>query len=377
MEPRTVPLLRVYMSPDAPKAVIDVLLSGFIGEGERVKSFEKALCAEFNWPHVLAVNSCTSALQLALRLAGVGHGDLVLSTPATNMATNSTILAMGAKPYWVDLDSTTGRVDPFKLPHELPENVKALMVMDWGGTPCDYKELYYYTSRNGIKLIVDSAHSLGAVYAGKFTGSFADFTCFSFQAVKHVTTGDGGALVCKDEADHKKGRLLRWFGIDRDNPTKQSDLRCEAPIYDFGYKFHMNDIAASIGLANFEHVDEILGKHRSNAAFYDKELAGLSEFVRPVVVPSDRVSSYWLYTIRVLDGWRDQFAEELRNKGVACSKVHSRNDEHPCMPHDQILSGVDAWYRTQLSIPVGSWVTEEDRQYVVQSIKDVVKELDL
>ena len=366
---RTVPLLKVFVSPDVDKSLLEVLHSGYIGEGPKVKEFEAALVEKFKLPHALTVNSCTSALQLALRLAGVGHGDVVLSTPATNMATNSTILALGATPHWVDIDSRTGRVNPLRLPKVLPANTKALMVMDWGGFPADYDDLLAYTDSHGIYLIEDAAHALGAKCGDRYVGSFADFTCFSFQAVKHLTTGDGGLLVCKNSVQHERGRLLRWFGIDRENPTKQADLRCEAPIHEFGYKMHMNDIAATIGLANLPHLDSLQATIRANACYYHANLGDVVDWRMPP--PAANRPTYWLYTIHV-DKNRDEFANYLRSKGVACSKVHSRNDEHPCMPQspEGALPGVDKFYNTQLNIPVGWWVTEEDREYVVQTIRN-------
>jgi dTDP-4-amino-4,6-dideoxygalactose transaminase len=358
------------------QAVLDVLHSGYVGEGPKVKEFEAALALKFNYPNVLAVNSCTSALQLALRLANVGYGDTVLSTPATNMATNSVILLAGAVPYWVDVEPHTGRVDAAKLPKELPSRTKALIVMNWGGVPCDMDELLAYTKQHGIKLIVDAAHSLGATYKGLSLGGVPDLMCHSFQAVKTISTVDGGALVCREKTDHERGRLLRWFGIDRDNPTKQADLRCEAPIHEVGGKYHMHDVSATIGLANLGHYDELIGKTRDNAKFYDKAIAALGVgWVQGMYVPENRTSTYWLYTMRIHKE-RDRFAELLRKRGVACSKVHSRNDEHPCMPKPPaLLVGVDEWYRTMLSIPCGWWVLPEDREYVMQSIRDVIGEM--
>jgi hypothetical protein len=200
--------------------------------------------------------------------------------------------------------------------------------------------------------------------------------CHSFQAVKTISTVDGGALVCREKTDHERGRLLRWFGIDRDNPTKQADLRCEAPIHEVGGKYHMNDVSATIGLANLAHYDELIGKTRDNAKFYDKAIAALeTSWVQGMYVPDNRVSTYWLYTMRIHKE-RDRFAELLRKRGVACSKVHSRNDEHPCMPKPvSPLVGVDEWYRTQLSIPCGWWVMPEDREYVMQCMREVIEEM--
>ncbi len=379
LSPRNVPILKVFMSKEVDNDLLQVIHSGYIGEGSKVKEFEAAICKEYKLPNALATNSCTSALQLALRLAGAGFGDVVLSTPATNMATNSVILAAGAVPHWVDIDPRTGRVDPRQLPMHLPPKTKALVVMDWGGVPCALDELYAYTQKHGIKLIEDAAHSFGAKYKDRFVGQVADYTCFSFQAVKQLTTGDGGAIVCRSQEDYRRARLLRWFGIDRENPTKQRDLRCEAPIQDWGYKFHMNDIAATIGLANLKYHEYVVRSARENAEFYRTQLVSLSTQhpnLTVMDVPGDCLPTYWLYTITVRRN-RDQFADALREDGIACSKVHSRNDEHPCMPKPTTpLRGVDEFYATQLSLPVGWWVTEKDRQYVVDSIAkniDIVK----
>lgn len=367
---KNIPLLKVFMSKEVDADLLQVIHSGYIGEGQKVQDFEAAVSARCNFSNFLATNSCTSALQLALRLAGVASGDVVLSTPATNMATNSVIKAAGASPYWVDIDPHTGQVDPAKLPKRPPNGAKALMIMDWGGVPCDLDALCAYTQKHGLKLIEDAAHAFGAKYRGRWVGQVADFTCFSFQAVKQLTTGDGGGLVCHNPEDYRRGRLLRWFGIDRSNPTNQRDLRCEAPIHEWGYKFHMNDIAATIGLANLKYFDYIVRTARENAAYYTTEITKLNHpSLEPMEPSLDTEPTYWLYTLKVTKK-RDEFADALREQGIACSKVHSRNDRHPCMPvtEEGDLPGVDEFYRTQLSIPVGYWVTDKDRQYVMSAI---------
>ncbi|MHC4912525.1 MAG: DegT/DnrJ/EryC1/StrS family aminotransferase, partial [Planctomycetota bacterium] len=147
---------------------------------------------------------------------------------------------------------------------------KAIMCMDWGGYPCELDELSTIAAEHGIKLIEDACHAFGSTYHGKPTGSHSDFSCFSFQAIKHLTTVDGGALVCKSKADCERGRLLRWYGIDRN--AKCKDLRCEADISEYGYKFHMNDVTAVIGLEQLRYVGEVIEKHRANAKWYDKAL---------------------------------------------------------------------------------------------------------
>lgn len=370
---RQIPILKPFMSPDIDKPLLQVLHSSWIGEGEKVKEFEAALMKEFGWQRVLTTNSCTSALVLSLRLAGVERGDVVLCTPATNSATAQAIYQVGATPQWVDIDPQTGRVDPSTLPREQgPIHPKALMVMDWGGVPCELDELMSYCREHDIKLIEDAAHALGAQYKGRCVGGIADFTCFSFQAVKHVTCGDGGAVVCKSIVDHERGRQLRWFGIDRDNPSKQEDLRCEAPIQEFGYKFHMNDIAATIGIENLKKREYIQRTAKENAHFYnDKILDLLDENVKPMAWPTHSLPVFWLYTLRVINK-RDEFFRELKAHGVMSSKIHSRCDLHPYAASSisSPLPGVEEFYRTQLSIPVGHWVSTSDRAYIIDAVRE-------
>jgi hypothetical protein len=189
--------------------------------------------------------------------------------------------------------------------------------------------------------------------------------CFSFQAIKHITTGDGGALVCRNMDDYREGKLLRWYGIDRETPRK--DLRCEEDIKFYGYKAHMNDIAAVIGLEQLKYVSGILEKHRANAKFYDERLDSLKN-VKRLKYENDRISSYWLYTIRVDD--RERFQEYMKSQGIMVSQVHVRNDIHTAFKaFRRNLPGVDEFTREQVSIPVGWWITPEEREKVARAIE--------
>ena len=153
-------------------------------------------------------------------------------------------------------------------------------------------------SETKIKLIEDAAHAFGGSYQGQPIGSHSDYVCFSFQAIKHLTTIDGGALVCKDDEDYRRGKLLRWYGIDRE--TARADFRCEEDVVEYGYKFHMNDVCATIGIQQLNHVGDVLARHRANAAYYNEQLSDLSGVTLLNYQP-DRVSSYWLYTMLVED----------------------------------------------------------------------------
>jgi dTDP-4-amino-4,6-dideoxygalactose transaminase len=299
-----------------------------------------------------------------MRLAGVGEGDEIITTAMTCTATNVPILERGARIVWADIDPLTGNIDPQEVEKKISPKTKAIVVVHWGGYPCDLDELNAIAKKHGVKLIEDAAHAFSASYKGHAVGSHSDFTCFSFQAIKHLTTVDGGALVCRDSEDHKRGKLLRWYGIDREG--ERSDFRCEADVAEFGYKFHMNDVAATIGMEQLKHVKSVVDRHQANAAYYNERLGDLKG-VKLLNYKPDRESAYWLYTILVDD--RLDFMQEMTDAGIVVSQVHSRNDEHTMMKDFRTpLPGVDSFIAKQVSIPVGWWLTEEQREFIADTI---------
>jgi perosamine synthetase len=360
-----IPLFKVHMPPDVMAPLRETLFSGFIGEGPRVKDFEAQLGDYFGNKYVLTLNSCTSAIQLALRLANVGWSDEVISTSMTCTATNEPIMAAGAKIVWADIDPMTGNIDPGTIEKKITSKTKAIVVVHWGGYPVDLDEVLAIARKAGLKVIEDAAHASGAEYKGKRIGSHADFVCFSFQAIKHITTVDGGALFCTNENDYKRGKLLRWYGIDREQP--RADFRCEADIAEWGYKFHMNDVTATIGSVQLRYLDGILQQRRQLASWYSRQLANVGG-VRLCSWKTDRVSAFWLYTILVEK--RQEFMAWMKECNVAVSQVHARNDQHTMFKDFKApLPGVDEFIKHMICIPIGYWVGEEDREHIVASIK--------
>ena len=361
----TIPLFKVHMPESVADPLLETLFSGFIGQGPKVEEYEQLLSKYFNNQNVVTLNSGTAALQLSLRLANVNFGDEVISTPMTCTATNMPILAAGAKIVWADINPDTGLICPKSIESKITEKTKAINMVHFGGIPCDIDEINNVASKYGIKTIEDGAHAFGSEYKGKKIGNHSDFVIFSLQAIKHITTVDGGLLLCKKADDVKRAKLLRWYGIDRDTPRK--DFRCEENIVEYGYKFHMNDISAVIGIEQMKYVDDLVKRHISNAEFYDRSLKDL-EKIKLIPRSSENLSASWLYTMHVEN--RDDFMQYMADNNVATSKVHERNDKHDCFSASKCdLPGVDAFCSTQISIPVGWWVTKEQREYIVKLIK--------
>ncbi len=358
-----IPLFKVHMPDTVNTDLLQTLHSGFIGQGPKVDEFENKLGHYIGNENVLSLNSGTSGLHLALRLSDVGYGDEVISTSMTCTASNMPILACGAKIVWADVDPLTGLISPESIKSKITKKTKAIVMVHFGGIPCDIEEINSIAKEHGIKTIEDGAHAFGASYNNEMIGNHSDFVMFSFQAIKHITTIDGGALFCKNKSDYERGKLLRWYGIDRESPRK--DFRCEENIIEYGYKFHMNDICALIGTEQLKYAEKIVSAHENNAEFYSNNIA--NSLVKKITYEDNKRSSYWLYTIHVKN--RDTFMKYLDEHNIMSSKVHERNDKHDAFIDSRVeLPGVDKFCDTQVSIPVGWWLSESEREYIVNVV---------
>jgi dTDP-4-amino-4,6-dideoxygalactose transaminase len=352
-----IPLFRVLMSPDAPKAAAEVLMSGYVAQGPKVDEFEAALERVLGRT-VVTVNSGTSALELALHLAGVRHGSEVLVSPMTCAATVCAIVSRGGRPVWVDVDPRTGLIDPEDITGKITPRTWAIVAIDWGGQLCDYRRLREVA--RGIPIVQDAAHR-GPVH---LTENQGDYGCYSTQAIKFVNTGDGGFVV-PPPSELNRARRLRWFGLDRKS-TK--DFRFEQDIPAPGFKAHLNDLCASIGLANLALAIFAVDVHRRNAEFYHGAFAHLLSGEAPVTPPRpDPTGSWWLYTLLVDD--RPGFIQYMAERGIETSPVHARNDRHSGFHYPNgPLPGLDAFASREVAIPVGWWCSEEDVKTVADAV---------
>lgn len=358
-----IPLVKVFLPPrdSLLPALESVLYSGQIAEGQPVYDFEERFGEKYGIRHPLAMSSGTAALHAALVLAGVGAGDEVISTPMTAEPTNTSILYCGAKVVWADIDASSGNLDPRSVRERITSKTKAIVAVHYAGYPVRLAELRALADEFGIALIEDCAHALGATYDGKPVGTVGDFGIFSFQAIKHLTTVDGGMLAVGDPAALTAAKKFRWFGMLKGVP------RTEVDITSIGYKYNMNNVAATIGLVQLAHIDEVIKSHVSNGTYYDRELSNVAgvNFARcePGAQPS-----YWLYSL--LSDHADEIERALASAGIAASKLHRPNSLHTIFREsDRELPGLAAFYRRLLHIPCGWWVSDEDREQIVGVIK--------
>ena len=274
-----IPLFKVFVAPDAAEKTSRTLTSGYITQGPKVEEFEKKLCDFLQNPNTLTLNSATSAIHLALHMLkapagewpGLVAGDEVLSTALTCTATNWPILANGLTPKWVDVDPKNANIDLRDLKYKLSPKTKVIQFVHWGGTPVDLdgiQEVQQFAfKRFGFRpmVIEDAAHAIGAEWKGRRIGSLADgnICVFSTQAIKHLTTGDGGVITLPNKKLYERCKLLRWYGIDRDKRNYQGLSGLESDLIRYGFKMHINDLSVSLGLANLPHLGSILTGHRA------------------------------------------------------------------------------------------------------------------
>jgi len=279
------------------------------------------------------------------------------------MASNIPFAQAGARLVWADIDPTTGNIDPSSVERLMSSKTKAIVAVHWGGQPFDIDGIHSVAKKYGVRVVEDAAHALGAIYKGRKIGSHSDFVCFSFQAVKHITTGDGGALCSRSAIDGDSARKLRWFGVDRSYPGR----RWEMDITELGFKFHMNNINASIGLLQMPYLKQILDSHRTNARYFSDHID--NQKLTKLSVDFDK-SACWLYTVLVDD--RRDFLDYMLKNGIACDPLHYRNDMYTVFrefrrPPSE-LPGLQEFSDRQINLPVGWWLSDEDRDHIVETV---------
>jgi perosamine synthetase len=356
-----------HISKKSVELATRVLESEWVSEGEVAAEFEKALAARLGVQNPVTVNSGTAALHLALAVSKIGPGDEVILPPQTFVATGLVVLMQHAVPVFADIDPMTGNISPQSIAEKITPRTRAIIPVHWGGYPCDMDEINALARRHNLIVIEDAAHALGATYKGKPIGAVSRFTAFSFQAIKHLTTGDGGMLCCLDKKDAHIARKMRWFGIDRS--LDKPDILGERvyKLESVGYKYHMNDLAAAVGLGNLEDFPTRLQRRQQIGAYYRRKLQGVPG-VTLLRMDNDRTHAYWLFTMLVER--REDFIRKLASHGIPSSVVHLRIDCHPVFGGiRKELIGQAEFEARQISIPIHERLSDEDVEHIISVIR--------
>jgi dTDP-4-amino-4,6-dideoxygalactose transaminase len=311
--------------------------------------------------NALSLNSGTAALHIALVLAGVRTGDEVISTALTAEPTNVAIKMSGARVRYADVDYRTGNISPTSIEANINDRTRAIVVVDYAGTPVDVASIRAIADRQRLPVVHDAAHALGATFRGVRCGGHFPYTAFSLQAIKHITTVDGGVLQVADPEAYDRGKLIRWFGLDKKKARLDNNIQVQ------GFKYHMNNVNATIGIVQLRHVEWVVSRHVENGRYFDRELRGVAGVELLEYCP-DSQPAYWLFTAKVED--RAGFVRRLGEDGIMASELHKRSDSHEFLrDFPAVLPELDRFYERLVHIPCGWWVTDEDRGRIADVIR--------
>ena len=356
-----------HIAKNTKKYVNETLSGKWIGQGPKVDEFEKKFEKKFLGKHrAVSVGSGTDALHLAYLLANIKKNDEVLVPVFTCTATNIPLLYIGAKIVFIDIDISTMNISLEDLKKKISPRTKAIVCVDYGGFPNNYQELNKICKKNNIQLIADAAHSLGSKFGQKNIGQLADFTIFSFQAIKTLTTGDGGMLAIKDNKLVAKAKRLRWFGIDKDAKNKGI---WENDINEIGYKYQMNDISAAMGIAGLEEIDEVISIRNKLFSTYEKYLTTKRIKIVGKSKTKKIFTCAWLMTI-IVDKDRLKLMSKLRKNNIDSSQVHYRNDIYSVFGGGKQLENMDKIEDNYLVLPIHTKLKIIDIKKICNIIND-------
>ncbi len=380
------------MGPEEEREVLDTLRSGWITTGPKAKRFEREFAGYVGAKHALAVAHCTGALHLALWALGIGPGDEVITTPFTFTATAEVLAYLGAKPLFVDVDPGTFNINPARIEEALEsgnhKRVRAIEPVHFAGHPCDMDRICATARRHGLRIVEDAAHAAGAArhMEGRGMvkiGSIGDATCFSFYATKNFTSAEGGAITTEDAELADKMLIASLHGMNRD-AWKRYDQSGSwyYEIHDTGFKYNLSDVHAAIGLAQLHRADEFMRARTEIARAYSEAFKGEDSLQVPYVEPG--VEHAWhLYVLRLrperLKVGRNQFVEMLRERGVGTS-VHCipLSTMHFYQKNYGYRTGqfpvAEDIFRRCLSLPIYAAMSGEDVSYVIETVRELIRE---
>jgi len=354
-----IPIAKPLMGDEEKEAIIAVLESGMLAQGPKIEEFERAFAAMCGVRHAVATSSGTTALHLALLAYSIGPGDEVITSPFTFIASANSILFVGAKPVFVDIDESSYNIDPSLIEASITPRTKALMPVHLFGNPCDMEAIMAIATRHGLVVIEDAAQAHGASINGKKVGSFGT-GCFSFYPTKNMTTAEGGMVTSDDDQVAERVRLLRNHGMER------------RYYHDFlGYNFRMTDLQAALGLAQLAKLKVFNETRIANARYLTEHLGDV--IISPQVKDGCR-HVFHQYTIRV-KGDRDRIVEQLTERGIGTGiyyplPVH-KQPIYQELGYTDCLPVAEAMSREVLSLPVHPALARDDLDRIVQAVNEL------
>ena len=374
-----IPYGRQCLDEDDIQAVVEVLRSDWLTTGPKVREFEEAFAEYVGAKYAVAVSSGTAALHSAMYAIDIGPGDEVIVPPMTFASTANCVVFQGGTPVFADVDPDTLLIDPAQVGARIRPNTKAIIAVDYAGQPCEYDELRKIARQNGIRLVADGCHALGAEYKGQKVGTLADVTVFSFHPVKHITTGEGGAATTDDGKLAQRMRLFRSHGIMSDYSQREAQGTWYYEMVDLGYNYRITDIQCALGLSQLKKLPAFLARRREIAARYNEVLRQIKG-IEPLKVRDSVQHAYHLYVVRIVKEQcgkdRAQVFKTLRDAGIGANVHYVPVHLHPFYRNrfstDPGLCPVaNEIYRHIISLPMHPSLSEADMERVIDVLRSI------
>jgi dTDP-4-amino-4,6-dideoxygalactose transaminase len=360
--------------PEEIRAIEKVFDTGWLGLGSTVFDFEKALQDFLGVKHVIAVNTGTSALHIALAGFGIGPGDEVILPSITFAACVQSVVALGATPVFAESHEDTLLLDVEDVKKKLTKKTKAVMPVHYCGNPCDMEGLMALAKQNGFFVIEDAAHAFGSDYQGKKIGNHGHAACFSFDPIKNITTGEGGAVVLSDDKIAEEIRRLRILGIDKDTWHRYKNTRTYFyEVVSPGFRYHMPNFCAAVGLEQMKKLPGFIARRQAICRRYDSVFKGLKE-VKPLKVDYSHVAPH-IYIVRVPADRRDEFMDSLKAKGVGTGLHYIANHIQPYFKKyvTAPLPRADKLWKEIVTLPLHCGMSDADVETVISAVTDFCK----
>jgi len=376
-----IPFHRAFIDDNEINAVTEVLKSGWLTMGERTFEFERSFAAYTDSPHAVAVNSCTSALHLALKAIDLQPGDEVIIPAVTFIATWEVITYFGALPVIADVEMDTHLLDVISFEKKITARTRAVIPVHYAGQPCDMDPIIKTARERGIFVIEDAAHSLPAYYKGRPVGSIGDITCFSFYATKTLTTGEGGMITTGNDLFAERMRKLRLHGISRDAWNRYSHKGSwRYDVDEAGYKYNPTDISSAIGIEQLKK-SEAMNKQRSEIAGLYNDYFNNCGLAEAYTVRDGRISSWHLYPLKIntdsVTIERDQFIEEMKARGISTSVHFIPLYRFSCFSGSGYgaddFPGSEYVFSRTVSLPVYPGLSHDEVRYVAENAIDILE----
>lgn len=371
------PYGRQQIDDDDVAAVVEVLRSDWLTTGPKVDEFERAFAECVGAEHAVAVSNGTAALHCAAYAAGIGTGDEVIVSPMTFAASANCVLYQGGTPVFADVEPGTLLLDPEQVAAKVTARTKAIVAVDYAGQPCDYDALRAVADRHGLVLIADACHAVGGSYRGRSVGTLADLSTFSFHPVKHMTTGEGGAITTNDAALADRMRVFRNHGITTDHRQRAHSGAFFYEMVDLGWNYRITDVQCALGISQIPKLQGWVRRRQEVARRYDQALAEVP-FVEPLATVSETEHAYHLYVVRfdleALGMTRAEIFARLRAANIGANVHYIPVHLHPYY-RERLGTGpglcpvAEAAYERIVTLPMFPQMSDADVDYVVETIR--------